>query len=164
MKLKMLIIIATLLMATAQSKQEVNRYIAPLVNEVVVVVPEEKMVINGPFGDEVEFCGSKSNYFCVDHPVFWLAIPKNIQTLQVEDEWEHSGSDYKILAIFENSKFKKFKSKELYIIKGSNVDNGEVYFAYTVEQGVIYREADKSLPLGTLILDGDYGFGAINQN
>jgi len=57
-------------MTAAQSKQEVNRYIAPLVNEVVVVVPEEGTVINGPYGDEVEFCDSKSNYFCVEHPGF----------------------------------------------------------------------------------------------
>ena len=102
--------------------------------------------------------------FVQNTQVFWLAIPKDIQTLQIEDGWEHSGSEYKILEIFENSKFKKFESKELYIIKGSNADNGEVYFAYTVEQGVIYREANKSLPLGTLILDGEYGFGAIKQD
>ena len=151
-----------MLQKSAEAKQKVYRYVAPLVNEVVAVVPEEKMVINGPYGDEVEFCDVKSDYYCVEHPIFWLAIPKNIQTLQEQDGWELSGSEYKLLAKFENSKFKRFKAKEVYIIKGSNEAMGDIYFAYTVEQGVIYREADKALPFGTLILDGDHGFGAIN--
>ena len=149
------------IMCVATAKQEVSRYIAPLANEIVVIVPEEKMVINGPYGDEVEFCDNNSGYFCVEHPVFWLAIPKNIQTLKEEDEWKHLDSEYKLLAKYENSKFKRFNSKAVYIIKGSNKSMGDMYFAYTVEQGVIYRESNKSIPFGTLILDGKYGFGAM---
>lgn len=148
-----------LVSCSVNSSQEFYRYIAPLENEVIVVVPEERMVINGPYGDEVHFCDDTSDYLCVQHPIFWLAIPRKVQSLKDGDEWEYNNAQYKLLAKFENYKFKRFKSKSAYIVKGINEDGDNIYFVYTTEFGVIYRESDKSTAFGTLILDGDVGFG-----
>jgi len=136
-----------------------HRYIAPLENETVVIVPEEKLVINGPYGDEVHFCDKKSEFICIEHPIFWLSIPKAIESLSNGDTWEYKTAKYKLLAKFQNYKFKKYNYSDAFVIKGET-QTEEIYFVYIKDFGVVYRESDKSTAYGTLILDGEVGFGA----
>lgn len=141
------------------ASQVFHRYIAPLENEVVVIVPEENLVLNGPYGDEVGFCDNNSKFICINHPIFWLSIPKAIDSLSDGDTWEYEEAKYKLLTRFQKYKFKKYKFDEAFVIKGES-QTEEIYFVYIKEFGVVYRESDKSTVFGTLILDGEVGFGA----
>ena len=156
-------LIYTILLLTASfssaSSQVFHRYIAPLENEVVVIVPEENLVLNGPYGDEVGFCDNNSKFICINHPIFWLSIPKAIDSLSDGDTWEYEKARYKLLAKFQNYKFKKYNYRDALIIKGETEDE-EIYFVYIKDFGVVYRESDKSGVFRTLVLDGETGFGA----
>ena len=154
--------IVTLFCATAYASPSAYRYMQPLINEIVTIVPEEKIVINGPYGDEVYFCDKESQFICVEHPIFWLSIPKNIEILSSGETWEHLDAEYKLLAKYDNYKFKIFDTKVAYIIRGKREDGEVIYLVYTTKQGVIYRESNRDFVFNKLILDGVVGFGSID--
>lgn len=156
-------LIYTFLLLTAScssaASQVFHRYIAPLENEVVVIVPEENLVLNGPYGDEIEICDNNSKFICINHPIFWVSIPKAVDSLNDGDTWEHQQAKYKLLTKFQNYKFKKYNNSDAFIIKGETQEE-EIYFLYIKDFGVVYRETNKSTAFRTLVLDGETGFGA----